>query len=69
MFQPLLRLVEESRSNRKADRFSSLIHTSSIKSISGQVKRASTTKTVDVGSIPGRVKLKTIKICIHYFPV
>ena len=30
--------------------------------------RASTTEAVDTGSIPGRVKPKTIKIGIHSFP-
>ena len=30
--------------------------------------RASATETVDSGSIPGRVKQKTIKIGIHSFP-
>ena len=37
-------------------------------SISGHVDRASATETVDSGSIPGRVKSKTIKIGIHSFP-
>ena len=37
-------------------------------SISGRVDRASATETVDLGSIPGRVKPKTIKIGIHSFP-
>ena len=32
-----------------------------------QVDRASATETVDSGSIPGRVKPKTIKIGIHSF--
>ena len=32
------------------------------------VDRASATETVDSGSIPGRVKPKTIKIGIHSFP-
>ena len=36
--------------------------------ISGRVDRASATETVDTGSIPGRVKPKTIKIGIHSFP-
>ena len=36
--------------------------------ISGRVDRASATGTVDSGSIPGRVKPKTIKIGIHSFP-
>ena len=36
--------------------------------ISGRVDRASATETVDSGSIPGRVKPKTIKIGIHSFP-
>ena len=36
--------------------------------ISGRVDRASGTETVDSGSIPGRVKPKTIKIGIHNFP-
>ena len=35
--------------------------------ISGQVNTASATETVDLGSIPGRVKPKTIKINIHVF--
>ena len=35
---------------------------------SGQVDRASATETVDSGSIPGRVKPKTIKIGIHSLP-
>ena len=33
-----------------------------------RVDRASATETVDSGSIPGRVKPKTIKIGIHSFP-
>ena len=36
--------------------------------ISGQADKASATKMVDLGSIPGRVKLKTIMIGIHSFP-
>ena len=36
--------------------------------ISGRVDRASATETVDLGSIPSRVKPKTIKIGIHSFP-
>ena len=35
---------------------------------SGRVDRASATEAVDTGSIPGRVKPKTIKIGIHSFP-
>ena len=35
--------------------------------ISGQVDRASANEMVDSGSIPGRVKLNTIKIGIHNF--
>ena len=35
--------------------------------ISGRVDRASATKSVDPGSIPGRVKPKTIKNGIHSF--
>ena len=38
------------------------------KPISGRVDRASATEAVDTGSIPGRVKPKTIKIGIHSFP-
>ena len=38
------------------------------KPICGQVDRASATEAVDSGSIPGRVKTKTIKIGIHSFP-
>ena len=38
------------------------------KPISGQAKRASAAKTVDSGSIPGRVKPKSINIGIHSFP-
>ena len=41
---------------------------SQAKSISGRVDRASATEAVDTGSIPGRVKPKTIKIGIHSFP-
>ena len=36
--------------------------------ISGRVDGASPAETVDSGSIPGRVKPKTIKIGIHCFP-
>ena len=36
--------------------------------ISGRVDRASATETVDLGSIPGRIKPKNIKIGIHSFP-
>ena len=36
--------------------------------ISGRVDRGSATEAVDTGSIPGRVKPKTIKIGIHSFP-
>ena len=32
------------------------------------MSRASATKAVDLGSIPGRVKLKYIKIGIHSYP-
>ena len=39
-----------------------------IKSISGRVDRASASEAVDSGSIPGRIKPKTIKIGIHSFP-
>ena len=35
---------------------------------SDRVDRASATETVDSGSIPGRMKPKTIKIGIHSFP-
>ena len=35
---------------------------------SGRVDRASASEAVDLGSIPGRVKPKTIKIGIHSFP-
>ena len=38
-----------------------------IQPISGRVDRASATETVDSGSIPGRVKPKTIQIGIHSF--
>ena len=41
---------------------------SSLDLISGRVDRASATETVDLGSIPGRVKPRTIKIGIHSFP-
>ena len=37
-------------------------------SLGGRVDRASATEAVDSGSIPGRVKPKTIKIGIHSFP-
>ena len=36
--------------------------------ISGRMDKESATETVDSGSIPDRVKLKTIKIVIHRFP-
>ena len=36
--------------------------------VGGRVNRASVTETVDSGSIPGRVKSKTIKIGICSFP-
>ena len=36
--------------------------------ISGRVDRASATEAVDSGSIPGRIKSKTIKIGIYSFP-
>ena len=36
--------------------------------ISGRVDRASATEAVDTGSIPSRVKPKTIKIGIYSFP-
>ena len=38
------------------------------KPFSGRVNKASDTETVDSGSIPARIKLKTIKIGIHSFP-
>ena len=41
--------------------------TKSIEAISGRVVRVSATDTADSGSIPGRVKPKTIKISIHSF--
>ena len=37
--------------------------------ISGRVDKASATKTVDTGSITGRIKSKTIKVGIHSLPV
>ena len=37
-------------------------------SISGRVDRASAPETVDLDSIPGRVKPTTIKLGIHNFP-
>ena len=43
-------------------------YTAQNRPISGRVDRASATETVDSGSIPGRVKPKTIKIGIHSFP-
>ena len=36
--------------------------------ISGRVDRASASETVDLGSIPGQIKPKTIKIGIHSCP-
>ena len=36
--------------------------------VSGRVDRVSATETLDLGSIPGRVKPNTIKIGIHSFP-
>ena len=40
-----------------------------IEPISGRVDRSSATEAVDLGSIPGRVKSKTVIIGIHSFPV
>ena len=40
----------------------------SFKPISGRMDRASATETDNLGSIPGRVKPKTIKLGIHSFP-
>ena len=45
-----------------------LMNRNEFKPISGRVDRASATEAVDTGSIPGRVKPKTIKIGIHSFP-
>ena len=39
-----------------------------VKPIDGQVERASTTKTKELGSILGRLKPKTVKLGIHSFP-
>ena len=39
-----------------------------IRPISSRVDRACATEAVESGSIPGRVKPKTIKIGIHSFP-
>ena len=39
-----------------------------IDTASGRMNRTSATKTADLGSIPGRVKPKTIKMGIHSFP-
>ena len=36
--------------------------------ISGQVNRVSVTETIDLISIPSRIKSYTIKIGIHSFP-
>ena len=44
------------------------VNTFPFEPISGRVDTASATETVDLGSIPGRVKPKTIKIGIHSFP-
>ena len=41
----------------------------SVLPICGLVDRASATEAVDSGSIPGRVKSKTMKFGIHSFPV
>ena len=49
-------------------RVDSSMYVSYDKPISGRVDRASATEAVDTGSIPGRVKPKTIKIGIHSFP-
>ena len=38
-----------------------------VQPISGRVDRASATEAVDSGSIPSRVKPKTVKIGIHSF--
>ena len=44
-----------------------LKYTSILLSLRGRVDRASATEAVDSGSIPSRVKPKTIKIGIHSF--
>ena len=49
------------------ERFQRWIDTLSTRPISGRVDRACATEAVDSGSIPGRVKPKTIKIGIHSF--
>ena len=43
------------------------IITINYKPVSGQVNRWSAIETVELGSIPGRVEPKTIKIGIHCF--
>ena len=48
--------------------FMATLYSTLFKPISGRVDRASATEAVDTGSIPGRVKPKTIKIDIHSFP-
>ena len=45
-----------------------ILYVGNNKPISGRVNRASATEAVDLGSIPGRVKPKTLKIGIHSFP-
>ena len=42
---------------------------SNIQPITGRVDRALATETVDLSSIPGWIKSKTIKIDIQSFPV
>ena len=45
-----------------------MVATSGFLLISGRVDGVFATETVDLGSIPSRVKTKTIKIGIHSFP-
>ena len=49
-------------------RLGSLLYIEIILPFSGIVNRASATETIDSGLIPGRVKLKTKKIGIHWLP-
>ena len=48
--------------------FSALSVRIAVEPISGQVDRASANEAVDAGSIPDRVKPKTINFGIHSFP-
>ena len=65
--QALLPLVAQSRKITEVCARPTPKSSPTPKPISGRVDRAFATEAVDLGSIPGRVKPKTIKIGIHSF--